>query len=219
MEEIILKATKREEVGKRLSLLRRQGFIPCVVYGEIKEIYPLKVEKKEFLKILHTHRLESSIFGLLIVDEKKSIKKEAMIKEIQYHPVRGDILHVDFYIVSLKKTIKVKVPLLTKGEPIGVKQQGGILNRLFWELEVECLPKDVPKEIELDISSLKVGDSVYIRDLEIPEGVKILEDLESIVLTILAPKEEVIEVKLEGVEEIKEPELIRKEKKEEEEEE
>lgn len=218
MEEIILKATKREEVRKRLSFLRRQGFIPGVVYGEeAKEAYPLKVERSQFLKILHTHRLESSIFSLLIVDGKKSIKKEVMIKEIRYHPVRGDILHVDFYIVSLKKTIRVKVPLLTKGEPIGVKQQGGILNRLFWELEVECLPKDVPKEIELDVSGLKVGDSVYIRDLKIPENVKILEDLESIVFTILAPKEEVIEAKLEGVEEMKEPELIRKEKKEEEE--
>ncbi len=217
MEEIILKATKREKVGKRLSFLRRQGFIPCVIYGETREVYPLKIEKREFLKILHTHRLESSIFGLLIIDGKKSIKKEVMIKEIQYHPVRGDILHVDFYIVSLKKIIRVKVPLLIKGDAIGVKQQGGVLNRLFWELEVECLPKDVPKEIELDISDLKVGDSVYIRDLKIPDGVKILEDPEGIALTILAPKEEVVEVKLEGVEEIKEPELIRREKKEEEE--
>jgi large subunit ribosomal protein L25 len=218
MEEITLKAIKREEIRKGLQLLRKKGYIPCVIYGaREKGALSLKIEKKEFLRLLHTHRLESSIFSLLIEDEKKTTKKEVMIKEIQYHPVTGDILHLDFHTISLKKSVKVKVPLITKGEPIGIKQQGGVLDRLYWELEVECLPTEIPKEIEVDISNLKIGDSICVKDLKIAEGVKILEAPETILFTVSAPKEEVVEVKVEAGEERAEPEVIKKEKKEEEE--
>lgn len=219
MEEIILRATKREEIGKGLNILRRKGYIPCILYGEKgKGALPLKVKKTEFLRLLHTQRLESSVFSLLIEDKKKPLKKEVMIKEIQYHPVTGDILHLDFHTISSKRSVKVKVPLITKGEPIGVKQQGGVLDRLYWELEVECLPSEIPKEIEVDISNLNIGDSIYVKDLGVPKGVKILEDPESILFTVSAPKEEVVEVKGEVGEEIKEPEVIKREREKEEEE-
>lgn len=218
MEEITLKATKREEIGKGLSFLRRQGFLPCVLYGEKKgNSLPLKIEKKELLKVLHTHRLESSVFSLLIEDQNPK-KLEVMIKEIQYHPITGDILHLDFYAISLKKSIKVKIPIITKGEAIGVKQQGGVLDRLFWELEVECFPAQIPKEIEIDISNLNIGDSICVKDLKLPEGVKIIENPESIVLAVSPPKEEVAEIKPEVTAEIKEPEVIKKEREKEEEE-
>jgi len=219
MENIILKATEREEIRKRLSLLHKQGFIPCVIYGrDLKNPLSLKIEKKELLKLLHTHRLESSVFSLLIGDQKPK-KIDVMIKEIQYHPVTGDILHLDFYAISLKRSIKVKVPITTKGEAIGAKQKRGVLNRLFWELEVECLPSEIPKEIEVDISNLNIGESIYVKDLKIPTGVKILENPGNLVFTVSAPKEEVVEIKPEEIAETKEPEVIKKEKKEEEEEE
>jgi large subunit ribosomal protein L25 len=122
-------------------------------------------------------------------------------------------VHVDFNEISLTKAIKVNVPVVTKGESVGVKQEGGSLEHILWELEVECLPTAIPKEIEVDITALKLKDSVHVKDIVAPSGVKILNDPSSIVLTIAEPmKEEVVAAPVEG-EVTQEPEVI-KEKKE-----
>ena len=214
MEEIFLDAEVREEVGRgKVNDLRLKGFIPAVVYAQGKDALPLKVSHKAFLGLVHQYRIESMIINLKIKDDKKNKPRVCLIKEMQYDPVHGGIIHVDFNEISLTKAIKVNVSVVTKGEPVGVKQEGGSLEHILWEIEVECLPTDIPKNFEIDVSLLKIGDSIHIKDLNVPEKVKVLNDPGVIVLSVAAPmKEEVPAEAVEG-EEKQEPEVI-KEKKE-----
>jgi large subunit ribosomal protein L25 len=214
MEEIFLDAQIREGMGRaKVKDLRDAGFIPAVVYSEGKISKPLKVSRSQLVRLVHQHRLENAVINLRIKDDGKEKTKSCLIKEIQYHPVKEDIIHVDFNEISLTKVIKINVPVVAKGDPIGVKQEGGSLEHILWEIEVECLPVDIPKEIEVDVSNLKIGDSVHVKDIAFPPKVKVLNGPETILLSVAAPiKEEVLAVPVEG-EEKQEPEVI-KEKKE-----
>jgi large subunit ribosomal protein L25 len=214
MEEIFLDAEIREGVGRaKVKDLREAGFIPAVVYSEGKSSSPLKVSHRQLVRLLHQHRLENAVINLRIKDDNKEKTKSCLIKEIQYDPVKEDVIHVDFNEISLTKVIKISVPVVAKGDPMGVKQEGGSLEHILWEIEVECLPADIPKEIEVDVSNLKIGDSVHIKDVIFPPKVKVLHEPETILLSVAAPiKEEVVAAPVEG-EEKQEPEVI-KEKKE-----
>jgi len=214
MDEIILNAQPREELGRgRVKDLRDGGFIPAVVYSEGNNSQPIKVPRSEFLHLMHEYHIENAIVNLKIKDDKKQKARACLIKEIQYDPVEGDVIHLDFNEISLTKNIKVNVPVTAKGEPVGVKQEGGSLEHILWEIEVECLPTQIPKEITVDVSALKIGDAIHIKDIVAPQGIKILNDPGAIVLSVAAPmKEEVAAAPVEG-EEAKEPEVI-KEKKE-----
>jgi large subunit ribosomal protein L25 len=153
--------------------------------------------------------LENVIISLKV----KNKTRPCLIKEIQYHPVHGDITHVDFNEISLTKAVKINIPVVAKGEPVGVKQEGGSLEHILWEVEVECLPTDIPKEIEVDVSQLKIGDSIHVKELPVPPKVKILSDPDATVISVAEPlKEEVAAAPVEG-EVAQEPEVI-KEKKE-----
>ena len=213
MEEIFLDTQSREELGKgKVKDLRQKGFNPAVVYADGKKATPVKVSHSELLRLVHHHRIEGVVINLKLKDDK-SKSRACLIKEIQYDPVHGDIIHVDFNEISLTKVIKVNVPVVAKGEPAGVKQEGGSLEHILWEIEIECLPTDIPKEIEVDVSQLKIGDSIHIKDLTVPLKIKVLNDPTAIVLSVAAPmKEEVAAAPIEG-EETQEPEVI-KEKKE-----
>jgi len=214
MEELFLEAEPREELGRgRVKDLREKGFIPAVVYAQGKESLPIRVSQKALLGLVHQHRIESAVINLKIKDDKKNKPLSCLIKEIQYDPVHGNIIHVDFNEISLTKAIRVNVPVIAKGEPIGVKQEGGSLEHILWEIEVECLPTDIPKGIAVDISQLKIGDSVHIRDITFPSGVKVLDDPTAIVLSVTAPMKEEVPVEAVEGEEKQEPEVI-KEKKE-----
>ncbi|KPK97152.1 MAG: hypothetical protein AMJ95_10585 [Omnitrophica WOR_2 bacterium SM23_72] len=214
MEEIFLDVESREDVGRaKVKQLRESGFVPAVVYAEGKVSIPVKVSHSALIKLIHQHRIESVLINVKIKDDRKRSARSCVIKEIQYEPVHGEILHVDFNEISLTETIKVNVPVVAKGEPIGVKQEGGSLEHILWEIEVECLPTQIPKDFQVDVSPLKIGDSIHIKDLSVPPGVKILNDPSSIVLSVAAPmKEEEVVAPVEGVE-TQEPEVI-KEKKE-----
>lgn len=214
MEEIFLDVEAREELGRsKAKGLRTKGFIPAVIYREGKESAALKVPSRELMRLIHEHRLESVVINLRIKDDKKKKPHSCLIKEIQYDPVHGKMLHVDFNEISLTKVIKVNVAVVAKGESIGVKQEGGSLEHILWEIEVECLPTDIPKDIEVDISALKIGDSIHIKDIIFPANIKVLNDPGAVVLSVASPmKEEVLVETLEG-EEKQEPEVI-KEKKE-----
>ena len=214
MEEIFLEAELREGAGRANTKdLRESGYLPGVVYFHGKDALSIKILRSALLKLVHQHRLESTIINLKIKDDKKAHGRPCLVKEIQYHPVREDIIHVDFNEISLTESIKVNVPVQTKGEAVGVKQEGGSLELLLWEVEVECLPTSIPKNIEVDISALKMGEAIHLKDIVFPSGVKPLNDPAAIVLHIVAPMKE--EAPAEAVEgEIKqEPEVI-KEKKE-----
>ena len=163
--------------------------------------------------MVHQHRLEGVILNLKIKDDKKAKGRLCLVKEIQYDPVSEDIIHVDFNEISLTEAIKVNVAIEATGESVGVKQEGGSLEHILWELEVECLPTNIPKSIVVDISALKMGEAIHVKDIVFPEGVKPLNDPAAIVLHVAAPmKEEAPAEAVEG-EEKAEPEVI-KEKKE-----
>jgi large subunit ribosomal protein L25 len=220
MEEIILDVALRDAIGRsKTKDLRRKGFIPGVLYAQGKDSQAIQVSNSDLLRLVHQHRLESVVVHLRVSSgEAKVAKKDktrpCLIKEIQYDPVKGDIIHDDFNEISLSKTVKVNVPVVAKGESLGVKQEGGSLEHILWELEVECLPTDIPKEIAVDVSQLKIGDAIHIKDITFPAAIKVLNDPEAIVLSVVAPlKEEVIAPPLVEGEEKVEPEVI-KEKKE-----
>lgn len=240
MEEIFLDIELRQELGKaKAKDLREKGFIPAVVYGAGKRSSVIKVSRSQLLKLLHQHRLENVVINLRsntardnpsistkggpqahstktskgIKDEQGHKSRPCLIKEIQYDPIGDDIIHVDFNEISLTKVIKVSVPVVAKGEPVGVKLEGGSLEHILWEIELECLPADIPPQIEVDVSQLKTGEAIHIKDITPPPKVKILNDPEAIVLSVALPlKEEVVAMPVEG-EEKQEPEVI-KEKKE-----
>jgi len=213
MDELLLEAQLREEIGKnRSKALRHAGVIPAVVYSEGKKAMSIKVSRSVLLKLIHQHQIENAIITLQVKDDKKK-SRPCMIKEMQHDPVKGDILHIDLYEISLTKALKVNVPVTTKGEAVGVKSDGGSLEHIMWEIEIECLPTDIPKNFEVDISALKIGDVIHVKDIKFPEKVKVLAEPDSIVLHIAAPmKEEVVAV--EGEAAAAEPEAL-KEKKEE----
>lgn len=215
MEKIFLDAEIREELGRgKVKDLRDKGFIPAVVYKKGKDTVSVKVSRHELLHLVHEHRPESIIINLRIKDDKKSKERACLIKEIQYNPITDDIRHVDFNEISLTEQIKVNVPIVARGEPVGVKQEGGSLEHILWEVEIECLPTDIPKEIEVDVAQMKIGDNIHIKDINFPANIKVLHEPDTVVLTVASPmKEEVAApTEIEG-EEKQEPEVI-KEKKE-----
>ena len=212
-ETVVLEAQSRKEEGKsQAKALRRDGFIPAVVYGEGKQTHSITLSHHDFVRLVHQHHhLESILVTLKI---KGHGSRKVLVKEIQYHPVHGDVVHIDFQEISLTEKIKVNVGIVAKGEPVGVKQEEGVLNHLLWELEVECLPTQIPEEIHVDVSQLKIGDTIHVRDISLPDGVKSMVDADSIVFSVEPPikEEEITPPPVEG-EEITEPEVI-KEKKE-----
>ena len=214
MEEIVLEAELREGKGRASTKdLRESGYLPAVVYFHGQDALAVKILRGALLKLVHQHRLESVIINLKIKNDKKAKGRPCLVKEIQYHPVREEIIHVDFNEISLTEAIKVNVPIQIKGEAIGVKQEGGSLEHLLWEIEVECLPTNIPKDIQVDITALKLGEAIHVKDIVFPEGVKPLNDAAAIVLHVIAPmKEEAPADAIEG-DTAKEPEVI-KEKKE-----
>jgi large subunit ribosomal protein L25 len=214
MEEIILEVEKRQETGRaKVNDLRGQGFIPAVIYSEGKAALSVKISHSTLVKMIHQHRIEGVLISVKVKDDAKALRA-CLIKEIQYEPVHGDILHVDFNEISLTKAIKVNVPVVVKGEPVGVKQEGGSLEHILWEIEVECLPTAIPKEFTVDVSPLKIGDTIHVKDLPVPSGAKILNDPSAIVLSVTEPMKEEVPVEAVEGEAAPEPEVI-KEKKEE----
>ncbi|MDD4940579.1 MAG: 50S ribosomal protein L25/general stress protein Ctc [Candidatus Omnitrophica bacterium] len=214
MDELLLEAQLREEIGKNKSkALRHQGLIPAVVYSDGKESLAIKVSRSDLIKLIHQHQIENAIITLKVKDDKKKSGRPCMIKEMQHDPVKGDILHIDLHEISLTKALKVNVPVTTKGEAVGVKSDGGSLEHILWEIEVECLPTDIPKSIEVDISNLKIGDAIHIKDIQFPPKLKVLHEPDVIVLSVAEPMKEEVAAPVEG-EAPAEPEVIREKKPE-----
>ena len=220
MEKVVLNAELREETGKtRVKELRGRDMVPAVVYKKGKDSLNIKVNTRNLFQVLHTTAGENVLITLKIKGEKGHKEKTCIVKEVQKHPVKENILHVDLKEISLTEKIKVKVPVHPHGEPEGVVADEGVLDHVLWEIEVECLPAEIPEKIEIEVAHMKIGDTVYVKDLVVPPAVKVLSDPELTVLSISPPaKEEVVEEAVEG-EETAEPEVISKGKKEEEEEE
>ena len=222
-EQIALEALVRTTHGKQHNRrLRREDFIPAVVYRRGKETVSLKVARKELARVLKT-RGENVLIALTVKEGAKAQKQSpkervVIVKELQHDPIRGEVLHVDFHEISLTEKLKVNVPVKAKGEAIGVKQDGGILEHALWEVEAECLPTEIPDHIEVDVSALKIGDAIHIKELSVPKGVQILQDPELTVLVVKPPVAEVAPAEAVAGEEVAEPEVITERKPKEEEE-
>jgi len=195
LERIELQTTVRTSTGNSPARsLRRSGHIPAVLYGPKADPILLSVNVKSLEQAFKQGNVFQIILNLVIQNGKK-ITKAAMVKELQTHPVSGNFIHVDFYEIDMKRQIKVMVPLITKGQSVGV-ENGGMLNIVRRELELFCLPGDIPEAIEIDITDLDVGDSIHIEDIPLGENVEISSDVNFTVVTVLSPKAEE-----EGVEE------------------
>lgn len=216
MEKVTLKAEVREGAGKRTAKeLRKASLVPAIVYKGGKCGTKLKINSRDIEDVIHTKAGENVIITLKITGEDKAKDKTVIIKEIQRDPVKDHILHVDFSEISLTEALKVNVPLISRGEAAGVKKDGGTLEHVMWELQVECLPTAIPEKIEFDVTDLNIGDAVYVKNITPPEGVKILNDPELITMIVKPPHVEA--PKVEVAEEVTEPELIREKKEKEEE--
>ena len=214
MEEVVIKATQREVIGKQVKAMRRAGKLPAIMYGRGVNPLPLTLDLRETSRILS--RVATSAILTLDVDGEKHM---ALVREKQRDVLRGTLKHIDFQVVSATEKIRVPVSVSVKGESLAIKDFNGVLVTGLEEIEVECYPQDLPEAIVVDISSiLKIGDGIYIRDIVPPANVVILEDRDDMVVLVTSQAaEEVVEVApVEGEVEAAEPEVIEKGKKEEE---
>ncbi|MBI3988015.1 MAG: 50S ribosomal protein L25 [candidate division NC10 bacterium] len=189
MQFVDLKAEVRQGRGKEASKkLRQKHLLPAVVYGGEGGGLPIVVNPQELLKVLEGG--ENVLIRLSL--EGDGGTRTVILKELQRHPVRAVLLHADFQEISMERKITVAVPLVLVGEAAG-KLKGGIVDQSLREMEVECLPLAIPDRIEVDVSGLDLGDSLHVRDLKVPEGVRVLEDLNLTVASVVAPHVEVVE--------------------------
>ena len=209
MDQIKLNATIRQGKGKQaVSKLRRTGVVPGIVYHRGEEAVPISLAKKDINQIIQTAGGENVLIHLTV--EKKS--RSVIIKEIQQDPVKRDILHVDFNEISLTEQITVEVEVLAVGEPIGVKQEGGVLDHPLRMLKIQCLPTDIPKHIDIDVSGLKLNDSIHVKDLGLASTLKVLNDPDLVLFQVKLHVEEKVEEVAAAAPEVE----VTREKKEEE---
>lgn len=216
MEEIRLDVQLRNEVGSRkIKKIFRQDFVPAVVYGEKEASVAVKVDRRLYERMTRQHKGQNIIFHVYVSDGDKAVGDyPVIVKEEQMHPVSDRLWHIDFNRISLTKAIEVKVPLRIKGEAVGVKRDGGSLDHALWELDVICLPTQIPQGIEIEVSSLTIGDAVHVKDIVLPPGVRTKHDPEAILVSIVPPmKEEAVGAPEEAG--VKEPEVLKEKKKEE----
>ena len=183
----ILEAQKREPGNKNAARrVRAEGRIPATVYGAGRNTASIAVDPRQVLRILHSESGHNTIFDLAF----DGAREKAMIVDWQFEPIKGRLLHVDLQRIAMDKRLTVTVPVVLKGEAEGVKTQGGILEQLLREIEIECLPADIPKSIEADISHLVFGTDLRVKDLAHSDKLKFLTDEDSMVAHITAVKEE-----------------------------
>jgi large subunit ribosomal protein L25 len=211
-KQVKLTAQRREATGRSaIRKLKARGIVPAIVYGGKDKPQPLQVSRRDISLMLSHASGENILVELEIAGEKGS--RMAMIQEIQHSPVGGDVLHVDFHAVSMDEKIEADVPLEPVGVANGVKNFGGLLEQSLRILEVECLPRDLPDKITVDVSGLNIGDSIHVRDIQLPAGVAAKTQPDLTAFSVVAPV-----VEEEPVAEVEEaaagPEVI-KEKKEE----
>jgi large subunit ribosomal protein L25 len=211
MAEVLLQVSKRDVVGKQVKTLRRDGLLPAIVYGRGISSIPISINSREANKILSA--ITSSNLVVLDIDGDKHT---TLVREKQRDPVTGEVLHMDFYEVSMTEKLRTNVGLEFQGESPAVKELMGVLVTVMESLEVECLPQDLPNQIVADLSTLEeIGDSLYVRDISLPPNVELISDIDGLVVVISPPAAEEIE----EVEEVEiteeEPEVIERGKEEE----
>ena len=215
-ETNLLEAQPREAGNKNdARRVRRGGKVPGVLYGAGKDSLSVSLDPRQVLRILHSQTGHNTIFDLALHGGERS---KAMIVDWQYEPIKGALLHIDLKRIAMDKSLTVKVPIVLKGEAEGVKQQGGILEQILREVEIECLPADIPSSIEADVSELVMGKVLRVSDLPHGEKLTFLTDENQPVAHVVSVKEEVVAapevVAAEAGATPSEPEVIKKGKQE-----
>ncbi len=208
MEKRKLKVKLRDRTGKEyVKKLRKNGVLPAVLYGpHLKKSLPLEVDMKELRSFL-SQSDKAKIITLEITDQKTDKQHNVIIKDSQWDLIKGDLQHLDFYAVTRGETVTTTVPISFVGKSQGEKI-GGIVEHLVRELDLECLPKDLPSIIEVDITPLGLGDSLSVGDVKVPSGIKVLTHPQEVVVSVVLPAKE--EVKVEEKEAVEEVEVVDK---------
>ena len=183
MSEFKIEVQKREVEGKNANRrLRASGFIPAVVYGAKEEAVPIKVEKQALFDLLRQEGGENAVFLLKLAGSKA--ERHTMVRDLAVDPISRQILHIDFQRVVMTEKVRVPIPIELHGEPEGVKNQGGVLDFVTREVEVECLPGDIPVKLDIDVSALEIGDHLEAGQIELPAKVELMEERDRVVVSI-----------------------------------
>ena len=178
-------ATPRDAVGKGAArTLRSKGEIPAVIYGHGRESQALSLNARDLDRMLGNIQAESTVIEVTV----GSTTSKTLIREIQRHPIRRQILHVDFQSLVAGEKVTVSIPIVLLGVPEGVRLGGGVLDQTLRELEIEVDPSDIPDHVEIDVTNMVIGDSKHVSDLSLPAGVEVLDDAETSVAVVAAPR-------------------------------
>ena len=212
-KQVKLNAEARTSVGRSsVRKLRARGIIPAVIYGEKVKPQPLQVAARDINAMMSHASGENVLVDLEIAGEKSN--RAALVQEVQHSPVGGEIVHVDFHAISMDETIQAEVPLEPTGTPVGVKTFSGLLEQSLRALAIECLPRDLPDRITVDVSQLNIGDSIHVRDIQLPPGVTAKVPLDLTAFSVLAPVVEEEPVAVEAEAAAAGPEVITEKKEE-----
>lgn len=207
-DTMTLEVNPREQTGKNANRRSRAaGKIPAVVYGGGKESVAIEVDRKTLIDTLKGHAGENPIFLLKLGDKER----HAMIRNMQTDPVSRQVIHIDFQRVLMDQKVRVAVPVELQGVPYGVKTEGGMIDFVTREVHVECLPGQIPKHVDIDVTGLHLGQHVEARDLKLPEGVELLDEPDRVIASVGHHGKHETEAEAEGVDR-SEPEVIKKTK-------
>ncbi len=172
-KQVKLSASTRAQIGGTVAnKLKREGLIPAVIYGGRETPVPLQVGAREISNLLSRARGENILVELEIENAGATTTRMALIQEVQHAPLSGGIVHVDFHAINMNEMLHTSVPVESRGEPEGVKSFGGILEQSLRSLDIECLPKDLPEVLSIDVSGLNIGDSIHVGQIQLPAGVR-----------------------------------------------
>jgi large subunit ribosomal protein L25 len=216
---LVITSETRDVFGKNAARrIRRGGSVPAVMYGEGVESVSLVLSKKDVIKILKSETGENTLFRVAV----GGAERDAMIKDVQIDPTTDELIHVDLIQIAMDKVIRVMVPVEVAGEAYGVKTEGGFVDFMTREIEVECLPAAIPDRLTVDVTELHLHQSLKVSEVPLPEGVKLISEPNAVVVLIQVPHEEKVEAKpeeavaAEAAPAAAEPEVIKKERKKEE---
>jgi large subunit ribosomal protein L25 len=211
--QIKLAAQTRTTSGRSaVQKIKQQGLVPAVIYGGKDQPVNLQISAREIANLLSHTVGEHVLVELEIADGGKTTNRLALIQEVQHHPLKGGVLHVDFHAVNANEKIHAEIPVEAVGEPTGVKNYGGILELNVHSIEVECFARDLPEIIRVDVSNLNIGDALHVKDLQLPAGVTVRANADLTVASVAAPKVEAEPVAVAA--EVTQPEVITEKKEE-----
>jgi large subunit ribosomal protein L25 len=212
--ETVVTAEARSTRGKNEARrVRVSGRIPAIIYGAFKDPVAVSVNPKDILRIIRSKTGHNSIFDVEVPGAEKT---PVIVADEQYHPVKGTLLHIDLKRIDLTRKLRVSIPVHTKGDPRGVKQQGGVLDLVTKAIEIECIPDDIPDEYIVDVSELMIGNAIRVKELAVKEGTRVFTSPEVVIAHVVGIKEEVAATPEAAAATPAEPEVAKKGKKDEE---